>query len=67
MDSTFVAPRTTYRVVAMYPDNTRGTADYLYADPPQPVPPGGFAGGHWSAGTAKLTWNQIPAAIGYRL
>lgn len=67
-DSSFVAPNTTtYRVVVAYPDGSQGSADYFYAAPPQPASPAGFSGRHWSAGTVKLSWQPVSAALGYRL
>ncbi len=68
MDSSLVAPNTTsYRVVVVYPDGSKGSADIAYPSPPQPQAPGGFTGSQVSTGAVKLAWQSDPGAVGYRL
>ena len=67
MDSSFIAPNTMYRVVALYPDGSQGSADITYPNPPQAQAPGGFTGVQASTGSMKLSWQSVPGAKGYRL
>jgi len=65
--TTFLVPQVTIRVTRKDPTGAHlaSYADFVYASPPQVQEPAGFAASEDPFGQVNLTWQPVPAAVGY--